>query len=126
MERITKILLLMLLVACFASNAQTVDDLDSSLAIDPKTNCHIRYYYYTNLQAYYDNLKSVYYYRKNGNWESAEELPLNLGGYSLYNKNRVAITDYEEDKPYLFFDYHKKMFPYNSKGRFLKDTASKE
>lgn len=51
-------------------------------------------------------------------------LPTNYGGYSLYNKVRVAITDFDGDEPYQLLKVHKKMYPYNSKGRFTNQIAS--
>ena len=61
-----------------------------------------------------------------GEWESAEELPTNYGGYSLYNKVKVTITDYDGEEPYRLIQTHKKQFPYNSKGRFANQTASSD
>ena len=95
-----------------------------NLPIDKKTNCYIRYFYFPNLQAYFDNLKMVYYFKENGEWKTAAELPKNYGGYSLYNKARVSITDYDDEQPYNLLNVHKKMYPYNSKGRFINQTAS--
>ena len=110
---------------CYLSSAQTSkgDDV-SSLPIDSKTNCYVRYYYFPNLEAYFDNLELVYHYKVNGQWQKAESLPTNYGGYSLYNKVRVAITDFDGEEPYQLLKTHKKMYPYNSKGRFANQTAS--
>lgn len=108
------------------SHGQTATLKKESLPIDKKTNCYIRYFYFPNIQAYFDNLKMVYYYKENGEWKTAPELPKNYGGYSLYNKASVTITDYDDDNPYEFLSVHKKMYPYNSKGRFANTTASSE
>jgi hypothetical protein len=126
MKPIEKIFLLMLAFTCYFSSAQTSTDEKASLPIDPKTNCYVRYYYFPNLEAYFDNLQLVYIYRVDGEWESAEELPTNYGGYSLYNKAKVCITDYDEEEPYVLLKTHKKMYPYNAKGRFANQTASSE
>lgn len=129
MKRIEKILLIVLVFTCFYASAQAPPppgENEHSLPIDPKTNCHIRYSYFPNLYAYYDNLKNVYHYQMNGKWQTASELPQNFGGYSLYNKARVAITNYEEDNPQQFIKIHKKLYPYNSKGHFTNATASTE
>lgn len=112
--------------ACYLSSAQTpIVDL-ASLPIDSKTNCYIRYYYFPNLEAYYDNLELVYHYKVSGQWKKSENLPTNFGGYSLYNKVRVAITDFDGDEPYKLLSTHKKKYPYNSKGRFTNQTASSD
>lgn len=83
-----------------------------------------RYYYYPNLQAYFDSERMVYIYRENGKWQTAEELPVNYGGYSLYSKVRVKITDYSGEEPHTLLPLHKKKYPYNAKGRFTYATAS--
>ncbi|MGL2963411.1 hypothetical protein ACSVH2_06280 [Flavobacterium sp. RSB2_4_14] len=85
-----------------------------------------RYYYFPNLQAYFDNVKMVYYYKEKNVWQTAPELPTNYGGYSLYNKARVIIKDYDGENPQQFLNVHKKMYPYNAKGRFTNTTASSD
>ena len=130
MKRIEKVFLLMLILTCFFANAQQApqppNNDESSLPLDPKTNCHVRYFYFPNLEAYFDNQELVYYFRVKGEWQTAEELPANYGGYSLYNKVKVTITDYDGDEPYKLIQTHKKQFPYNSKGRFANQTASSD
>ena len=114
----------MLLFVCNHSKAQYDKD---ALLIDKKTE--IRYYYFPNLEAYFDLQEKVYLYKEEGEWLEAEELPTNYGGYSLYNKVRVTIEDYNGDEPYLFLATHKKLYPYNCKGRFQTpktQTASSE
>ena len=130
MKRIEKVFILMLVLTCFFATAQQapqppIDDA-SSLPIDLKTNCYVRYYYFPNLEAYFDNLELVYYFKVKGEWQTAEELPANYGGYSIYNKVKVTITDYDGEEPYQLIQTHKKMFPYNSKGRFANQTASSD
>ena len=129
MKNFKIILVLLVLFGSFSSKAQPPlppDYNEQSLPIDPKTNCQLRYSYFPNLYAYYDNLKNVYFYQMNGQWQTASELPQNYGGYSLYNKAHVAITNFEEENPQQFLKIHKKLYPYNSKGRFMNATASTE
>jgi hypothetical protein len=87
----------------------------NKLMIDPKTNCQLRYYYYPNLQAYFDNLKNVFYYQDNGSWQTSEKLPENYGGYSLYKMNHIIIDDFDDDEPQQLINTHKKKYPYNFK-----------
>ena len=124
MKSLKKLFLVLILFTCYLSSAQESKGDVSSLPIDSKTNCYVRYYYFPNLEAYFDNLELVYHYKVNGQWEKAENLPTNYGGYSIYNKVRVAITDFDGDEPYQLLKTHKKMYPYNSKGRFANQTAS--
>jgi N-acetylneuraminic acid mutarotase len=85
-----------------------------------------RYYYFPNLQAYFDNANMVYYYKVNNEWQTSEELPVNYGGYSLYSKSYVIIKDYDGENPQQFLNIHKKLYPYNSKGRFTNTTESSD
>jgi hypothetical protein len=126
MKTLKLMLFLAFVLATSNTHAQDAASKKENLPIDKKTNCYIRYFYFPNLQAYYDNLKMVYYYKDKGQWKKASEMPKNYGGYSLYNKARVTITDYDDDQPYNLLQVHKKMYPYNSKGRFINQTASSE
>jgi len=126
MKSLKLLLVLGILFTATHSFSQSASASIESLPIDKKSNCYIRYYYYPNLQAYFDNFKMVYYYTENGNWQTAQELPTNYGGYSLYNKVRVTITDYDGENPEQFLKFHKKKYPYNAKGRFANATASSD
>lgn len=108
-----------------AETKKLVDEI-KNVPSDEKSLMKLRYYYYPNLEAYYDKLKQIYYYKKNGKWIVSKELPAGMGGYSLYSKVYVTIEDYNGDEPYLFVEIHKKKYPYNSKGRFLNSTVSRD
>lgn len=86
-------------------------------------NSATRYYYYPNLQAYYDSQTNLYLFRVNKQWVSAESFPENYGGYSLYNKHRVKIEDYYGDDVTEFLAIHKVLYPYNAKGRIKKEDS---
>src|SRR5690606_30279231 len=127
MKTLKVMLTLVIALAFNSAHSQEIKKAKKEhLPIDKKTNCYIRYYYFPNLEAYFDNLNMVYIYRESGEWKTAEELPKNYGGYSLYNKSHVNITDYDDENPHQFLKTHKKMYPYNSKGRFANPTASSE
>lgn len=79
---------------------------------DPKTNCQLRYYYYPNLEAYFDTHKNIYYYKEKGQWITGEEIPNGYRGYSMFNKYNVFITDYDDDNICQFINIHKKKYPY--------------
>lgn len=108
MKTLKSLLFAVCLLLAGNSVAQNTVAMKEKLPIDKKTNCYIRYYYYPNLQAYFDNLEMVYHYKDNGEWKTAPELPQNYGGYSLYNKARVIIDDYDGDRPYDYLSVHKK------------------
>ena len=103
------------------ASAQTSVNPDLSFEaqaiIDDGAIHNIRYYYYPNLQAYFDTDTGTYLYIVNNQWTEGKEIPKGLRGYSLMNKQRVAITDYAGDEPYNVFTKHKEMYPanYNAK-----------
>ncbi len=102
----------------FASNLSfsQIAEQNKKLDIDPETNCFLRYYYFPNLQSYFDLLKNEYIFKLNGEWQYAKELPQNYGGYSLYKGSRTFITDYDGEEPFLYIDLHKKQYPYSKNG----------
>lgn len=84
------------------------------LPVDPSTNCHIRYFYYPNLEAYFDNQTQRYMFKDKGEWKSENKIPSGYRGYGLYNKANIAINDYDEDDIIQFLEVHRKKYPYNS------------
>lgn len=95
----------------------------STPLVNPKNYCRLRYYYYPNLEAYFDTQKRVYYYKVNAQWETAEEIPNGYRGYSMFNKYNVMITDYDDDNICQFINIHKKTYPYVTNERSKKTTA---
>lgn len=130
-----KIMFTIALVLIFASNsiAQGLEaNSESIVYVAKKTAIEVpvktepkkdfRYYYYPNMQAYFDIENSMYIYKDKGIWNSATELPPYYGGYSMYKNVKVKITDYIDDNPQQLVDKHKKLYPYVSKGRFTYKT----
>ena len=116
-----RILLVTLLVNVnFVAYSQDASKKEIQLEIDTKSNCQLRYFYYPNLQAYFDNLNNVFHYQENGKWHTEIELPKFYGGYSLYKLMYVVINDYDDEKPFLNIQVHKKLYPYNYKGSKMK------
>ena len=113
-------ILLFTLLSLFQANAQEAKEV--KLTIDKITNCELRYYYFPNMEAYYDMKTEQFHFQDNKTWVIATELPPNYGGYSLYKKERVVITDFDGDHPEQFIKEHKKMYPYNPKGRIKRPT----
>jgi hypothetical protein len=98
-------------VSATAQTALTTD-IQSQIAADESLPVlGVRYYYYPNLDAYFDSEENLYLYEQGGQYVKAKEIPSGYRGYSLYNKVRVAITDYDGDKPYTKLDEHRKQFP---------------
>jgi len=103
--------------------SQKVIDVEK-LEVDTSTNCHIRYYYYPNLEAYYDCVSQRYLFQDAGNWKSESEIPSGYRGYSLFNKSNVAIADYDEDNVIQFLQVHKQKYPYNSLRKIRSNSTA--
>jgi len=71
----------------------------------------VRYYYYPNLQAYFDTRRALYLYKQDAVWITSETLPASYRGYSLKNTSYVVLKGYIGDEPYTLLDQHKKEFP---------------
>lgn len=112
----TKLLAILFVLISFSCYSQT-NPKQATLQVDKKTNCSLRYYYYPNLQCYFDLKEKMYVYRINNEWVKTEELPENFGGYSIYKDIRVLIEDYDGETPYELLPLHKKRFPYSKNGK---------
>ncbi|MGL2966215.1 hypothetical protein [Flavobacterium sp. XGLA_31] len=115
---------LILFASLFFLSGKAQDVAQQKLEIDPVTNCALRYYYFPNMEAYYDLKEGVYRYQQDKIWRVDVALPPNYGGYSLFKNERVIITDFEDDTPEQFIKVHRKEFPYNPKGRIKRPLQS--
>ena len=126
MKKITTLLIILFTVLglqdCLAQKSAYKDP--EPPLFNPVTNCQLRYNYYPNLEAYFDTQKSIYYYKEDGEWITAEELPNGYRGYSIYNKITIYINDYDDENPCQFINQHKKKYPYitNEKGKQLTQS----
>jgi|GEM_PF-833387 len=115
MKTITKLILGMLVFSFNFSNAQAelnIADIDvSNNATSGYKFEEVRYYYYPNLQAYFDTKVGMYLYVENGEWVESEVLEPKTKGYSLKNGQYVMIKDYLGDEPYAMLSEHKKLYP---------------
>ena len=66
MKSFKNLICFVLLFNLYQLKAQTTPKDSSKLPIDPETNCVIRYYYFPNLEAYFDNLELIYHYKIGG------------------------------------------------------------
>jgi len=107
-----------LLLALQTANAQTPTQKTSDVeSEDALPSVGLRYYYYPNLDAYFDTRTNLYIYEIEGVWTKSKELKSGLRGYSLLNGTRVPITDYNGETLYSQLAEHRKQFPkkYSSK-----------
>lgn len=129
MKTITKIILGLLLVSFNISQAQV--ELETINVQAKKNNStekssfvEVRYYYYPNLQAYFDTKVGMYLYEEAGEWIEDEKLPLSMMGYSLKNGHYVMIENYTGEDPYDLLDEHKAKYPADYSSRPKRDVAS--
>ncbi len=123
MKNLKITLIAFFLIFISAAKAQTSAS-EAPKLVDPVTNCELRYYYFPNLEAYFDTKKNIYYFKQQGQWITATDIPAGYRGYSLYNKCRVAITDYDDEDPTQFITLHKKQYPYAPNGKIKKMMAA--
>lgn len=97
--------------AQYSTNAEVAKELEGLMNTGDLLN--VRYFYYPNLQAYFDRQTSTYIYTRNGNdWIESSKLPNALRGYSVANGKRVAI-EYNGDAPYEMIKEHMELYPAN-------------
>lgn len=107
--------------AQYSTNAEVAKELEGIMGTADVLN--VRYFYYPNLQAYFDRQTSTYIYTRNGNdWIESAKLPNALRGYSVSNGKRVAI-DYTGDEPYEMIQEHMKLYPPNYSAKRQPNSA---
>ena len=108
------LIICMLILAANAVKAQDNSMTGITLPTDPDTMCQHRYYYYPNLQAYYDAKTQEYLlHLANGQWFVAPEIPSGYRGYSLNNRMNILIDNYDEDNIRDLLSVHRRKYPYN-------------
>lgn len=123
MKRISIVFFVLMMQMTFAQKSKKAAD-ESVPLFNKETNCQLRYYYFPNLEAYFDTQKRIYYYKEKGEWITADEIPNGYRGYSLFNKIYVFIDDYDDDNICQFINLHKKKYPYTKRGNMKELTAS--
>jgi hypothetical protein len=114
-----------------AADASEDAKLEALLAQDTTKDLpavSVRYYFYPNLDAYFDAYENMYIYKTREGWVKGPEIESGYRGYSLYNGTRYEITDYHGDQPQLQLAEHQKKFPkkYTSRRTPPKKDFGKE
>ena len=91
-----------------------------------ESNYVVRYYYYPNLQVYFDTESELFIFQKNNLWITSQSIPANYRGYGLYNNFFVVIKGYTGDNPYVFIEEHRKQFPANFGSKKRKKETSNQ
>ena len=73
--------------------------------VEPTPN----YYYYPEIEAYFDINSSVYIYFQGNSWVRSRYLPTHCSGYDVRHGQRVVL-DYYGQRPYTHFHDHKKKY----------------
>ncbi len=97
---------------------QSTNENDSEISnADELPVIAVRYFYYPNLDAYFDTKTSLYIYEDKGEWVQSPQIASGYRGYSIYNGTNVPINDYNGEKPFTKLGEHQKMYPkkYSSK-----------
>ncbi len=84
------------------------------------------YYYYPEIETYFDINSSLYIYFSNNNWIRSRSLPVYYRDYDVRHGHRVVI-DYRGSRPYTHYHEHKvkyKCKPYK-KGKKIKNKKRK-
>lgn len=80
----------------------------------------VEYYYYPEIEAYFDINSSVYIYYTSNGWVRSRHLPSYCNHYDVRRGYRVAL-DYHGYRPYTYFNDHKRKYKakkhYHSKGK---------
>ena len=69
----------------------------------------VGYYYYPEIEAYFDVRSSIYIYFDHGSWVRSRQLPRYYSNYDVYRGYKVVI-DYNGRNPYTHFHTHKKKY----------------
>jgi hypothetical protein len=73
----------------------------------------VRYYYFPNMQAYFDTRRALYIIKYNGVWINSETIDFTSRGYSLKNSAYELLKDYTGEEPQQFLTVHQLQYPSN-------------
>lgn len=112
MKKLNIYILAMLFLTTAGINAQIVkvDRTYGPKTTAPKTTTTVvthKYYYYPDIQTYYDAPSKVYFYNNNGTWVRTAALPVAYQTYNIRTGRKVYLTDYNGNTPYVLFKEHK-------------------
>lgn len=69
---------------------------------------YVEFYYFPDLNIYYDIMHSVFYYRARNTWISSRYLPNSYRRYDLYGMYKVVINN--QPQPWLYNRTHKRSY----------------
>lgn len=107
---LTGVLLAMLFAGSNKAVAQGVSvniNLGHQPAWGPIGYDYARFYYFPDMNVYYDVNGSMFYYPSGSRWVSSQYLPARYRRYDPYRTYKVVIND---DRPWLNNGQHRKMY----------------
>lgn len=90
-----------------AQNINININLDNQPAWGPTGYDYAGYYYFPDINVYFDVTNSLFYYLSGSRWISNQYLPSNYRKYDLYTLYKVVIND---NQPWLQNKTHKKSY----------------
>lgn len=122
------ILFLFLIIGTVATSQSYIIESQKDLIKQSKVSLDsTRYYYFPNLEAYYDTKNSMYIFKRKGEWVTESHIPANYRGYSLFNKRYEIINGLvDTDTPQEFIEQHRKEYPPIFKAKDMKIKLDKE
>ena len=129
MKNFTKLILGLLVFSFNISLAQVELEAvnvqsNKNEAAETSSFVEVRYYYYPNLQAYFDTKVAMYLFKEDGEWVESEKISPTLMGYSLKNGQYVMLEGYTGEEPYELLEEHKAKYPANFSSRPKRDVAA--
>ena len=129
MKNFTKLILGLLVFSFNISLAQVELDAvnvqsNKKETAETSSFVEVRYYYYPNLQAYFDTKVAMYLFKEDGEWVESEKIAPTLMGYSLKNGQYVMLEGYTGEEPYEFIEEHKAKYPADFSSRPKRDVAT--
>ncbi len=82
-------------------------NINSQPAWGPVGYDYARYYYFPDIDCYYDIEASLFYYMNGRHWVSARYLPMNYHRYDLYRIYKVVLNDYQ---PWRYYNNHRRTY----------------
>ena len=105
-------LMLALLCGGFAYNTSSAQvSVDINIGLQPIWGPvgydHVDYYYFPDIDVYYNVPQHQFVYLEGGNWVFAAALPPRFGNFDLYHSYKVVLN---EPKPYLHADVYRRKY----------------
>jgi hypothetical protein len=111
MKKLLVVFTLLMSTVVFNAGAQVRVNLGINIGDQPDWGPvgynHVDYYYFPDMDVYYNVPQRNYVYFDNGRWAFSASLPSRYRGYDVYNSYKVVIN---EPRPYLRNDYYRSRY----------------